>query len=333
MLQHNGLPEYADPGENAVRAIAAGSDLLLYVLPADPSEFGISVDGLVGVDRRRGRVRATSTERDSTTPSSGCSTLRRALADAIGSSDPGNRSAIHAFACVWPTGRSESTSGEHHTMTSTATTIEIPGYRAGTWKVDTAHSEVGFSIRHLMISKVKGKFERFDATFVTAENPLDSSVTASAEVASITTNEPNRDAHLRTGDFFEAESHPTIDFVSTGVRVEGGDFKVDGDLTIRGITKPVTFDFDFGGFGGDPYGNYKGGATAKTVINREDFGLTLQRGPRDRRHAARRQGDHHPRAAGCARAVVSTLRWNGRCRDAVPPVPRVRRRRRVSRRP
>ena len=80
MLQHNGLPEYADPGENAVRAVAAGSDLLLYVLPADPSEFGISVDGLVGVDRRRGRVRAHHRGSDSTTPSSGCSTLRRGLA-------------------------------------------------------------------------------------------------------------------------------------------------------------------------------------------------------------------------------------------------------------
>jgi polyisoprenoid-binding protein YceI len=158
-------------------------------------------------------------------------------------------------------------------MTSTAT-IEIPGYRVGTWKVDTAHSEVGFSIRHLMISKVKGSFERFYATFVTAEDPLDSTVTASAEVASITTGEPARDGHLRTGDFFEAETYPTIDFVSTGVRVEDGDFKVDGELTIRGITKTVTFDFDFGGFGGDPYGNYKGGATAKTVINREDFGLS-----------------------------------------------------------
>jgi polyisoprenoid-binding protein YceI len=174
---------------------------------------------------------------------------------------------------MWPIRPHDTEHGEQRTMTSTAT-IEIPGYRVGTWKVDTAHSEVGFSIRHLMISKVKGKFERFDATFVTAENPLDSKVTASAEVASITTNEPNRDAHLRTGDFFEAETHPTIDFVSTGVRVEGGDFKVDGDLTMRGITKPVTFDFDFGGFGGDPYGNYKGGATAKAVVNREDFGLS-----------------------------------------------------------
>ncbi|HEU4466966.1 MAG TPA: YceI family protein [Agromyces sp.] len=159
-------------------------------------------------------------------------------------------------------------------MTTTETTIEIPGYRAGTWNIDPTHSEVGFSIRHLMISKVKGKFERFDATFVTAEDPLQSRVTASAEVASITTNEPNRDAHLRTGDFFAADQFPTIDFVSTGVRVEKGEFKVDGELTLRGVTKPVTFDFDFGGFGGDPYGNYKAGATAKTVINREDFGLS-----------------------------------------------------------
>ena len=152
--------------------------------------------------------------------------------------------------------------------------VTIPGYKAGTWTIDPSHSEVGFSIRHLMISKVKGVFENFDATFVTAENPLESTVTAKADVASVNTKDKNRDAHLRTGDFFLAEEHPTIDFVSTGVRVEGGDFKVDGDLTMRGITKPVTFDFDFGGFGGDPYGNYKGGATAKAVVNREDFGLS-----------------------------------------------------------
>ena len=169
-------------------------------------------------------------------------------------------------------GRTDIEHGEPH-MTSTATTIEIPGYRAGTWKVDTAHSEVGFSIRHIMISKVKGKFERFDATFVTAEDPLDSSVTASAEVASITTNEPNRDAHLRTGDFFEAETHPTIDFVSTGVRVEGGDFKVDGDLTIRGITKRVTIPVQFLGAAKDPWGNDKAGFSLTTTINRKDYGV------------------------------------------------------------
>lgn len=154
------------------------------------------------------------------------------------------------------------------------TADQIPGYRVGTWKVDPTHSEVGFSVRHLAISKVKGKFEQFDATFVTAENPLESTVTASAEVASIDTNEKNRDGHLRTGDFFAAEEHPQLTFVSTGVREENGEFKVDGELTMRGVTKPVTFDLEFGGFGEDGYGNYKAGFTATAVVKREDFGLT-----------------------------------------------------------
>ena len=158
-------------------------------------------------------------------------------------------------------------------MTET-TAVSIPGYKAGTWTIDPTHSEVGCSIRHIMISQVKGSFEKFDATFVTGENPLDSSVTATAQVASINTNEANRDGHLRTGDFFDAETYPTIAFVSTGVRQVKGDFLVDGDLTIKGVTKPVTFDFEFGGFGTDPYGNYKAGATAKTEVTRTDFGLS-----------------------------------------------------------
>jgi polyisoprenoid-binding protein YceI len=153
-------------------------------------------------------------------------------------------------------------------------TITIPGYKAGTWVIDPTHSEVAFSVRHLMISKVKGKFERFTATFTTGENPLDSSVEATAEVASVNTNEPNRDGHLRTGDFFEAEQYPEIHFVSKAVRPNGDDFLVDGELTIKGTTKPVTFEVEFGGFGTDPYGNYKAGLTAKTTIDRTDFGLT-----------------------------------------------------------
>ena len=97
---------------------------------------------------------------------------------------------------------------------------------------------------------------------------------AHVDAASLDTKDEGRDTHLRSADFFDVETYPSIDFVSTGVRVENGEMLVDGDLTIRGTTKPVTFEFDFGGFGTDPWGNYKAGATAKTVINREDFGLT-----------------------------------------------------------
>ncbi len=160
------------------------------------------------------------------------------------------------------------------TETTTAATIEIPGYKAGTWVLDPSHSEVTFSVRHMMISKVRGTFGVKSATIIAPENPLEARVEASVDVASIDTKDEGRDNHLRSADFFDVENHPTLDFVSTGVRYEGGDFLVDGDLTIRGITKPATFELEFGGFGTDPWGNYKAGATAKTVINREDFGLT-----------------------------------------------------------
>ena len=159
-------------------------------------------------------------------------------------------------------------------MTDTATTIDVPGYKAGTWVLDPAHSEVHFSVRHMMISKVRGVFGLKSATIVAPENPLEATVTASVDVTSVDTKDENRDAHLKSADFFDAEQFPTLDFVSTGVRYEGGDFLVDGDLTIHGITKPATFTVEFGGFGTDPWGNYKAGATATTVINREDFGLT-----------------------------------------------------------
>ena len=152
--------------------------------------------------------------------------------------------------------------------------IEIPGYRPGTWVLDPSHSEVTFSVRHMMISKVRGSFGIKNATLVAPENPLEAKVEASVDVTSIDTNDEGRDTHLRSADFFDVENFPTMEFTSTGARVEDGDFFVDGDLTIRGITKPVSFEFDFGGFGADPWGNYKAGASAKTVINREDFGLT-----------------------------------------------------------
>ena len=158
--------------------------------------------------------------------------------------------------------------------TATDHTLDVPGYRAGTWVLDPSHSEVQFSVRHMMISKVRGTFGMKSATLIAPENPLDARVTASVDVTSLDTKDEGRDQHLRSADFFDVETYPTMEFVSTGVRVEKGEMLVDGDLTIRGITKPVTLEFDFGGFGTDPWGNYKAGATATTVINREDFGLT-----------------------------------------------------------
>ncbi|MDN3311854.1 YceI family protein [Microbacterium oryzae] len=153
-------------------------------------------------------------------------------------------------------------------------TIDIPGYRPGTYELDPAHSEVGFEVRHMMISKVRGAFTVKSATIVLPENVLEASVTATADAASLDTKDEGRDQHLRSADFFDAEQHPTLTFTSTGVRENGGDLLVDGDLTIKDVTRPVTFELELGGFGTDPWGNYKAGATAVASINREDFGLT-----------------------------------------------------------
>lgn len=153
-------------------------------------------------------------------------------------------------------------------------TIDIPGYTPGTYVLDASHSEVGFEVRHMMISKVRGVFAAKSATIVLPENVLEATVEATVDVASIDTKDEGRDAHLRSADFFDAENYPTISFTSTGVRAEGGDFFVDGDLTIKDVTKNVTFQLELGGFGTDPFGNFKAGATAHTTINREDFGLT-----------------------------------------------------------
>lgn len=156
-------------------------------------------------------------------------------------------------------------------MAITAETI--PGYVAGTWTLDPTHSEVTFSVRHLAISKVRGSFKKFDATVVTAENPADSTFTASIDVASIDTNNADRDGHLRTGDFFLVEEFPTIEFVSTGLDHDGSDFLLNGNLTLRGVTKPVVIKGEFGGVITDTYGQTKMGATGTFKINRTDFGV------------------------------------------------------------
>ena len=153
------------------------------------------------------------------------------------------------------------------------TTDMIPGYVAGTWTLDPAHSEVSFTVRHLAISKVRGTFEKFDVTVVTAENPEDSTLTASIDVASVNTNQAQRDEHLRTSDFFAIDEFPTMEFVSTGLRHDGEDFFLDGDLTLRGVTKPVSIKGEFGGIITDGYGQVKAGASGTVKLNRKDFGV------------------------------------------------------------
>jgi polyisoprenoid-binding protein YceI len=143
----------------------------------------------------------------------------------------------------------------------------------GTWALDASHSTVGFTVRHLMVSKVRGKFSDFTADVVVADDPLQSSVTAEVQMASIDTGDENRDNHLRTNDFFDVEHHPTMTLRSTGFSQRGDDFVMHADLTIRGVTKPVDFDLEFGGVGPDPWGGTRAGFTASTTISRKDFGV------------------------------------------------------------
>lgn len=154
---------------------------------------------------------------------------------------------------------------------STGTTNALT---AGTWAIDPAHSTLGFSVRHLMVSKVRGRFTDFSGKLVIGE---DGSASAEAEIQvdSVTTDNEQRDAHLRTADFFQAEQFPVATFKSTGFRVKGDDFVVDGEFSIRGVTKPVSLEVEFlgvnPGMGQGPVAGFE----AKTVINRRDFGITI----------------------------------------------------------
>ncbi len=159
-------------------------------------------------------------------------------------------------------------------MTS-STAVQIPGYVAGTWDIDAAHSTVGFSVRHMMVSKVRGYFREFSGELVTAEDPTQSSVTATVNMDSIDTRQEQRDAHIRSADFFDVGNHTEMTFRSTGVRTDGADWTVEGDLTIKGITKPVTLELELNGFGPDAYGGTRAGFTAKTEISRKAYGVDI----------------------------------------------------------
>src|SRR3954462_15308713 len=138
----------------------------------------------------------------------------------------------------------------------------LPGYVAGSWTIDPVHSEVGFSVRHMMVSKVRGRFTEFAGEIVTGADPLDSSVTASIDLASIDTGNGQRDDHIRAADFFEVETDPTMTYRSSGVRVVDGDYVVDGELTLKGVTRQVPLKLELNGFGPDAYGGTRAGFSA-----------------------------------------------------------------------
>ena len=146
----------------------------------------------------------------------------------------------------------------------------FPGLTAGTWTVDPTHAEVGFVARHLMVAKVRGRFTEVSGTVEVGETLAETSVRAVASAASVSTNQADRDGHLRSADFFDVEAYPELTFVSTSVSSDS----MIGDLTIKGVTRSVTFDLEFDGVQADPWGNTKAGFTATTAINRSDWGLT-----------------------------------------------------------
>jgi polyisoprenoid-binding protein YceI len=161
-------------------------------------------------------------------------------------------------------------------VTSSTTLTEIPGYVAGTWDIDPAHSTVGFSVKHMMVSKVRGYFRDFSGVIVTAEEPTQSSVQAEIDLSSIDTRQEQRDAHIRSADFFDVENHPKMTFRSTAVRTAGPDWVLEGELTLKGNTRPVSLQLELNGFGPDAYGGIRAGFSAKTVINRNEFGVDIK---------------------------------------------------------
>jgi polyisoprenoid-binding protein YceI len=151
--------------------------------------------------------------------------------------------------------------------------VEIP--TAGRYAIDPTHTNVAFVAKHLMVSKVRGRFGDFEGTIVIAEEPLDSSVAVTIQAASIDSRTPDRDAHLRSADFLDVETFPTLAFRSIAVRHLGGDeFEVAGELTVKGVTRPVTLAMTVDGMVVDPWGGQRLAFTAHTEVDREDWGLT-----------------------------------------------------------
>lgn len=151
--------------------------------------------------------------------------------------------------------------------------VEIPA--AGTWEIDPSHSNVGFIVRHLVVSKVRGQFANFAGTITVGQTPEESSVNVTIDANSVNTRDERRDGHLRSPDFFDVERYPEWTYESTGFTQTGPtSFDLAGNLTIHGITQPVTLKATFDGLVGDPWGGTRAAFTATTEIDREAFGLT-----------------------------------------------------------
>jgi len=159
-------------------------------------------------------------------------------------------------------------------MTDTIIAAQIPGYAPGTYAIDTSHSTVSFSVRHV-VAKVRGVIEHIDGTIVLADDPAASTVVANVDPSTINTRNADRDAHLRSGDFFATDEHPTWTFRSTGARLVDGEYVVDGVIQIRGVEREISLELEVGGFGTDPFGNQRVGATASFVISRDEFGISF----------------------------------------------------------
>lgn len=150
---------------------------------------------------------------------------------------------------------------------------------AGTYVIDPSHTEVGFVARHAMVTKVRGYFRDLEGTIEIGEDFAASTASATMKTASIDSGSADRDGHLKSGDFFDVDTHPEITFVSTGVQdIDGSNFDLVGDLTIKGVTKQVALQATYDGTAQDPFGNVRAGFTAITTVDREDWGLTWNAG-------------------------------------------------------
>jgi polyisoprenoid-binding protein YceI len=159
-------------------------------------------------------------------------------------------------------------------MTSTFDATKTAELSAGTWAIDPVHSSISFSVRHLMVSKVRGNFESFSGAIVIAGDGTPS-VTAEIAVDSIHTNNEQRDAHIKSADFFEVEKYPTATFRSTNVRANGDHYALDGEFTLKGVTKPISLDLEFNGVNPGMGHGEVAGFEASVVLNRKDFGIDI----------------------------------------------------------